>query len=140
MNRIVLFVALTLISVPAIADVFKCKTQDGVVYSEQPCAKDATVVSNLAKDPSEEDVNAAKTRSSNDINHVEAYQRKEKQERQARESRQGTRVVGIIVMTRSSSTSTTTTTTTKSFGQNQNSQAQSSQAAGKFTGNNPQAK
>lgn len=122
MKRIFLFVALILISVLARADVFRCKTQDGVVYSEHPCATDATVVTNLAKKPSEEDIRAAQSRLDSNIRQVEEHER---QEKLARESRQATNVVGVVVMTHSSST------TTQSFVQNQNLHGQSSQPAGR---------
>lgn len=49
MKQVFLFIALTLIAVSARADVFKCQTANGVVYSEQPCAKGAKPVNSGAK-------------------------------------------------------------------------------------------
>lgn len=132
MKQITLFVALLLVSVIARAEVYKCKTQEGVVYSEQPCANNATVVNNLAKKPSEENVRAAQTRLANDIHQVEEKEKQERQERQARESRQGARVIAIVVSTHSSST------TVQTYGQNQNTQAPVSQTTSKTTDNRAQ--
>jgi hypothetical protein len=75
MKQIILFAALILVSVTARADVFKCKTPNGMVYSEHPCANDATVVNNLAKKLSAEDVRAADARLENNIRQVEDNER-----------------------------------------------------------------
>ncbi len=122
MKQLILFVALILMSVLAKAEVFRCKTQNGIVYSEHPCAdaKEVTVVSNLAKKPSAEDVRAAQSRLDSNIRQVEEHERQESQERQARELHQGTQVVGAVVTSRS------VRTTTQSFVQNQNIPAQQS--------------
>ena len=114
MKQIILFAALILVSVTARADVFKCKTPNGMVYSEHPCANDATVVNNLAKKPSAEDVRAADARLENNIRQVEDNERQARQERQSREWQQATREVTIAVPTRSRST------TIQSYRQNQN--------------------
>lgn len=53
MKQPILFITLILISVFARADVFKCETQDGTVYSGKPCAQDATTVNTLVKNPAD---------------------------------------------------------------------------------------
>ncbi len=107
MKQIILFIALILISVLAKAEVIRCKTQDGVVYSEHLCvnAREATIVSNLAKKPSAEDVRAAQSRLDSNILQVEEHERQESLERQARELRQGT-PARVVVTTRPASTTT----------------------------------
>jgi hypothetical protein len=133
MKQIILFLALILMSVLARAEVFRCKTQDGVVYSEHPCAnaKEVAAVSHLAKQPSVEDVRAAQSRLDSNILQVEENERQvrqERQEAQARELRQGT-PGRVVVTTRS------TSTTTQPFVPNQNIYVQRSpQTAIRSTG------
>jgi Domain of unknown function (DUF4124) len=134
MKKSILFVALILISASAGAEVYKCKTPGGVVYSEQPCAGNATVVNNLTKNPSDEDVSAAKIRLSNDMHQIAEKEKQTRLEQQDRDSRQGTRVVAIVVVPRS-----TGTTIVQSYGQNQNVQAAVPQTTSKTTNNHTQA-
>lgn len=84
MKRIFVFVALMPVAVLASAEIFKCATPDGVVYSEHPCATDAKVVTNLAKKPSAESVRRAQARLDNDIRQVQNDERQAENERQAR--------------------------------------------------------
>ena len=86
MKQVSLFALLTLISTTGSADVFKCKMQEGVVYSEHPCAENASVMKNQSTTPSQNDVRAAQRRASNDQRQVQEYSRKEMAERQAREA------------------------------------------------------
>jgi len=137
MKQVLLFVALMLASVLASAQVFKCNTQNGMVYSEQPCGKDATAVNNLAKEPSEEDVKAAQLRQANDNIDDKEYQKKALEERQAQEARQSTRVVGVIVITRPG---TIITTTNQVVSSNQNSQVRPPPTVVRPAGNHAQAK
>lgn len=132
MKQIILFAALILVSVTARADVFKCKTPNGMVYSEHPCANDATVVNNLAKKPSEEDVRAADARLENNIRQVEDNERQARQERQSREWQQATREITIAVPTRSRST------TIQSYRQNQNLYVPVPQTTSKASNNQSQ--
>jgi hypothetical protein len=132
MKQIILFAALILVSVTARADVFKCKTPNGMVYSEHPCANDATVVNNLAKKPSEEDVRAADARLENNIRQVEDNERQARQERQSREWQQATREITIAAPTRSRNT------TIQSYRQNQNLYVPVPQTTSKASNNQSQ--
>jgi hypothetical protein len=96
MHRIFLFPLLILLSTACAAEVFKCKTQEGVVYSEHPCAENASVMKNQNTSPSAADARAARNRAANDQRQVEENSRKEMAERQAREAAEP-RVVSIIV-------------------------------------------
>jgi hypothetical protein len=92
--------------------VFKCKTQQGVVYSERPCAENAAVVKNQIAAPAEDDVKAAQDRALNDRRQVQAILRQEEAERRAREAAEP-RVAAVIIGTRTKTTTMTTITTTQ---------------------------
>lgn len=116
MKQIALFAFLILMSTTGKADVFKCKTQQGVVYSEHPCAENAAVVKNQIAVPTDDDVKAAQDRALNDSRHVQAIQRQEEAERRAREAAEP-RVAAVIIGTRTRTTTMTTITTAQASSQ-----------------------
>jgi hypothetical protein len=83
-----IFIALILL-VPTFADaqVFRCKSADGIVYSERPCASDAAVVKQLAPKPSVENARDAQARLERNLRQVEEKERTESMERQISQAR-----------------------------------------------------
>lgn len=92
MKQIILFMATTLTAVFAQAEVYRCQTQDGFVYSERHCASDATPIKNLSKKPSEENVRAAQSRLENDIHLIEE---KDRQDQAVRHSIFNSQTMGV---------------------------------------------
>ena len=68
MKKLIILIPLVLIASAANGEVFKCKTSEGTVYSEIPCASNAKSINTTNGTPSEDDVRAAETRMRNDIN------------------------------------------------------------------------
>lgn len=83
-----ILIALMLLALPsANAEIFRCKGAEGIVYSERPCASDASVVKQLAKKPSAENVREAQSRAERNLRQVEEKERMENLERQASQAR-----------------------------------------------------
>lgn len=92
------FITLMSLAINANAEVYKCSTSGGgMTYSESPCSTNATVVNNLAKPPSEENVKAAQARLESNIQQVQAHEQQENFDRQQRNSQQNSRTVTVIV-------------------------------------------
>jgi hypothetical protein len=88
MIRKFMLIALMLaVSASVDAEVFRCKGAEGIVYSERPCASDASVVKQLAKKPSAENAREAQSRAERNQRQVEEKERMENLERQTSQAR-----------------------------------------------------
>jgi hypothetical protein len=105
MKQFVIFAILILISASGKAEVFKCKTRAGVVYSEIPCAENSDVLKNQSSAQSAGEVRAAKACVAKDNSHVQAFERKEAAELRAKEAAKP-RVVTMIVVEKPSANPT----------------------------------
>ncbi len=84
MKQLVLLVTFILSVSSAHADVFKCHTADGVVYSETPCADNAMVVNTHAAEPSAEDAQAAREQTMRDNQKVDVFNNEASRDAQTR--------------------------------------------------------
>lgn len=116
MRQFALFAFLILTSIAGEADVFKCKTPQGVVYSEHPCAENAAVVKNQIAAPTADDVKAAQVRALNENRQVQAILRQEEADRRAREAAEP-RVAAVSIGSRTRTTTITTFTTSQASSQ-----------------------
>lgn len=97
MKQLVLLVTLALLVASAHAEVFKCKTDDGVTYSETPCAGNA-VVSPGSPAPSAEAAQAAHDQMVRDNTYV-ADSARERAARDARDAKLRRPVVSSVTIT-----------------------------------------
>ena len=89
MKQRIIFLAWLLMSSSAYAEVFRCKGESGMVYSERPCASDAAVVNHLAKKPSEENAREASSRLDRTLRQIEEKDRQEDIDRRSRSVSRG---------------------------------------------------
>ncbi len=74
MKQWVSFVAILLVAMAANADVYKCKTAKGIVYSEEPCDDDAASTVKSGREPSAAAADEARARTARESNLAGQYQ------------------------------------------------------------------